>query len=105
MKTLSAIAWGFADNLIHRAADVTLKERRKLVLVPWEAPLRCIRLENMRKLSNPGVVILPPVPTFCTRPHSLDDVVDHVVARVLDQFGWSWSRARRWEGRLERGAE
>jgi 4-hydroxy-3-polyprenylbenzoate decarboxylase len=105
MKTLSAIACGFADDLIHRAADVTLKERRKLVLVPREAPLSSIHLENMLKLSNLGVVILPPVPAFYTHPRSLDDVVDHVVARVLDQFGWSWSRARRWEGRLERGAE
>jgi 4-hydroxy-3-polyprenylbenzoate decarboxylase len=102
MKTLAAIACGFADDLIHRAADVTLKERRRLVLVPREAPLSSIHLENMLKLSNLGAVILPPVPAFYTHPRSVDDVVDHVVARVLDQFGWSWGRLRRWEGRLER---
>lgn len=105
MKTLAAIACGFADDLIHRAADVTLKERRKLVLVPREAPLSSIHLENMLKLSNLGVVILPPVPAFYTHPRSLDDVIDHVVARVLDQFGWTWARARRWDGRLERPGE
>ncbi len=103
MKTLAAIACGFADDLIHRVADVTLKERRRLVLVPREAPLSSIHLENMLKLSNLGVVILPPVPAFYTHPRSVDDVVDHVVARVLDQFGWSWKRARRWDGRLEGG--
>jgi len=102
MKTLAASACGFADDLIHRAADVTLKERRRLVLVPREAPLSSIHLENMLKLSNLGAVILPPVPAFYTHPRSVDDVVDHVVARVLDQFGWSWGRLRRWEGRLER---
>lgn len=105
MKTLAAIACGFADDLIHRAADVTLKERRKLVLVPREAPLSSIHLENMLKLSNLGVVILPPVPAFYIHPRSLDEVVDHVVARVLDQFGWSWGRARRWDGRMQRATE
>ncbi|MCL6499305.1 MAG: UbiX family flavin prenyltransferase [Firmicutes bacterium] len=105
MKTLAAIACGFADDLIHRAADVTLKERRKLVLVPREAPLSSIHLENMLKLSNLGAVILPPVPAFYTHPRSLDEVVDHVVARVLDQFGWSWGRARRWDGRMQRATE
>lgn len=100
MKTLAAIACGFADNLIHRAADVTLKERRRLVLVPREAPLSSIHLENMLKLSNLGAVILPPVPAFYTHPRTVADVVDHVVARVLDQFGLRWGRARRWEGKL-----
>ncbi len=104
MKTLAAIACGFADDLIHRAADVTLKERRKLVLVPRETPFSSIHLENMLKLSNLGVVILPPVPAFYHHPRTVEEVVDHVVARVLDQFGWSWSRARRWEGRLERAS-
>ncbi len=102
-KTLAAIACGFADDLIQRAADVTLKERRRLVLVPREAPLSSIHLENMLKLSNLGAVILPPVPAFYTRPRNLDDLADQVVARALDQFGWSWSSARRWEGKLERG--
>ncbi len=105
MKTLAAMACGFADDLIHRAADVTLKERRRLVLVPREAPLSSIHLKNMLKLSNLGAVILPPVPAFYTHPRSLDEVVDHVVARVLDQFGWSWSRARRWDGRMQRSPD
>ncbi len=101
MKTLAAVAHGFSDTLIHRAADVVLKERRKLVLVPRETPLNSIHLENMLKLSNLGAVILPPVPAFYNHPRTLEDVVDYVVARVLDQFGLHWGRARRWEGRLE----
>ena len=86
-KTLAAIAHGVGDNLIHRAADVILKERRKLVLAVREAPLSDIHLENMLKLSRMGAVVMPPVPAFYTRPQSLDDVVNHTVARLLDQFG------------------
>ena len=86
-RTLGAIANGFGDTLIHRAADVVLKERRKLVLAVREAPLSDIHLENMLKLSRMGVVICPPVPAFYTRPASIDQLVDQSVSRLLDQFG------------------
>src|SRR5215813_12854496 len=85
VRTLAAIAHGHGDNLIHRAADVILKERRKLVLLLREAPLSDIHLENMLKLSRMGVVIMPPMPAFYTNPQSLDDVVNHTVMRALDQ--------------------
>jgi 4-hydroxy-3-polyprenylbenzoate decarboxylase len=96
-KTLAAIATGTGDSLIHRAADVILKERRRLVLVVRETPLSEIHLENMLKLSRMGTVILPPVPAFYTKPVTLDDVVEQTVARVLDQFGIE-SAAPRWTG-------
>src|SRR5438876_8154121 len=86
MRTLSAIAHGLGDNLIHRAADVVLKERRRLVLAVREAPLSEIHLENMLKLSRMGVVIVPPVPAFYTKPQTIDDLVDFTVARLLDQL-------------------
>src|SRR3982751_2676233 len=82
-KTLAAVAHGYSDNLVHRAADVILKERRKLVLVVREAPLSEVHLENMLKLSRMGVVMLPPMPAFYNHPQSVDDVVNHIVARVL----------------------
>src|SRR5213083_311499 len=87
MRTLAAIAHGLGDNLIHRAADVVLKERRKLLLAPREAPLNDIHLENMLKLSRMGVVICPPMPGFYQHPASIDDLVRHSVVRMLDQFG------------------
>ena len=86
MRTLAAIAHGLGDNLIHRAADVILKERRKLVLVVRESPFSEIHLENMLKLSRMGVVILPPVPAFYNNPQNLDDMVNHITMRVIDQF-------------------
>jgi len=101
-RTLGAIAHGFGDSLIHRAADVVLKERRKLVLAVREAPLNDIHLENMLKLARMGVTILPPVPAFYNKPQTIDDLVDHVVARVLDQFGIPAEFARRWDGRMTR---
>jgi 4-hydroxy-3-polyprenylbenzoate decarboxylase len=101
-KTLGAIATGVGDNLLHRAADVVLKERRKLVLVVRETPLSEIHLENLLKLSRMGAVILPPVPAFYHNPRSLDDVVDHSVARVLDQFGLD-AGAPRWSGNMGAG--
>jgi len=97
-KTLAAIAHGFGDNLIHRAADVILKERRTLLLAVREAPLSEIHLENMLKLSRMGVVILPPVPAFYNHPRTIDDVVDHTVARMLDVFGLEVRGAVRWAG-------
>ena len=96
MGTLGAIAGGLADNLIERAADVMLKERRPLVLVPRETPLSAIHLENMLKLARAGAVILPPAPGFYTRPQSVGDVIDFVVARVLDHLGVAHDLVRRW---------
>lgn len=102
MKSLAAISCGLADNLIHRAADVVLKERRKLVLVPRETPLSEIHLENMLRLSRLGAVMLPPMPAFYNHPATLDDMINHVVARVLDQFGLHADFARRWDGTMSR---
>ena len=96
MGTLGAIAHGLADNLIERAADVMLKERRPLVLVPRETPLSAIHLDNMLKLAHAGAVILPPAPGFYTRPQSVADVVDFVVARVLDQLAVPHELVPRW---------
>jgi 4-hydroxy-3-polyprenylbenzoate decarboxylase len=104
-KTLAAIAHGYGDNLIHRAADVVLKERRKLVLAVREAPLSDIHLENMLKLSRMGVVILPPVPAFYSHPASLDDIVEHTVARLMDQFGLESPAAVRWAGEMNVNTE
>lgn len=94
--TLGAIAAGLADNLIHRAADVMLKERRRLVLVPRETPLSTIHLANMLTLAQAGAVILPPAPGFYNDPKSIGDLVDFVVARVLDQLGVEHSLQPRW---------
>jgi flavin prenyltransferase len=99
VRTLSAIASGHGDNLVHRAADVILKERRKLVLMVREAPLSDIHLENMLKLSRMGVVITPPVPAFYTNPQSLDDVINHIVMRGLDAIGIHLDVGDRWAGR------
>ena len=103
MKTLAAIAHGHGEDLVHRAADVVLKERRRLVLAVREAPLNTIHLENMLKLSRMGVVISPPVPAFYNRPRSLDDVVDHTVARILDLFDIHLDVAERWSGTMKAG--
>jgi 4-hydroxy-3-polyprenylbenzoate decarboxylase len=96
MGALGAIAGGLADNLIERAADVMLKERRPLVLVARETPLSAIHLENMLKLARAGAVILPPSPGFYTRPQSVGDLVDFVVARVLDHLGVHHDLVPRW---------
>lgn len=98
MKTLAGIRAGYADTLLIRAADVTLKERRRLVLVPRETPLSEIHLDNMLALTRMGARIVPPMPAFYNAPTSIDDLIDHVVTRVLDQFGLSAAKARRWEG-------
>ena len=96
MGTLAAIAQGLADNLIERAADVVLKEGRKLILVPRETPLSAIHLENMLRLARAGAVILPPSPGFYHHPQTVADVVDFVVARILDQLAVPHALLRRW---------
>lgn len=98
MKTLAGIRAGYGDGLITRAADVTLKERRKLVLVVRETPLSEIHLENMLSLARMGVCIFPPVPAFYTLPSTIDEMADTIVARVLDQFGVTVPETRRWAG-------
>jgi flavin prenyltransferase len=99
-KTLASIAHGYGDNLIHRAADVTLKERRRLVLAVREAPLSDIHLENMLKLSRMGAVILPPLPAFYNHPRTVEDIVSHTVSRMLDQFGLETPESVRWKGEM-----
>ncbi|AUH50203.1 aromatic acid decarboxylase [Chromobacterium sp. ATCC 53434] len=96
MGTLASIRHGLSDNLIERAADVCIKERRTLVLVPRETPLSAIHLENMLDLARLGVVILPPSPGFYTHPASVDDMVDFVVSRILDQLGVAQTLTPRW---------
>ncbi|WP_405667361.1 non-oxidative hydroxyarylic acid decarboxylases subunit B [Streptomyces sp. NBC_01166] len=98
MKTLAGIRAGYADGLVGRAADVVLKERRKLVLVPRETPLGEIHLENMLDLARKGVQMVPPMPAFYNHPRSVDDIVDHVTARILDQFDLPAPAAKRWDG-------
>ena len=98
MGTLGAIASGAGTNLIHRAADVTLKEGRKLVIVPRESPYNAIHLENMLRLSRAGARILPASPGFYHRPQSIEELVDHLVFRILDQFGVPHSQRTQWQG-------
>jgi 4-hydroxy-3-polyprenylbenzoate decarboxylase len=98
MKTLAAVRTGYGEGLIPRAADVTLKERRRLVMVPRELPLSEIHLENMLTLSRIGAVMVPPVPAFYTRPETVEDIVTHIAARALDQFGLELPGVPRWSG-------
>lgn len=100
MRTLGSIASGSGEHLVHRAADVVLKERRRLVLVPRKSPLSELHLENMLKLARMGVTMVPPMPAFYNHPKSIGDIVDHIVVRVLDQFGISAPFAKRWDGRM-----
>jgi 4-hydroxy-3-polyprenylbenzoate decarboxylase len=104
-KSLAAIAHGYGENLIHRAADVVLKERRKLVLAVREAPLSSIHLENMLTLSRMGAMVMPPLPAFYNHPRTIDDIVDYTVARLLDQFGLEVSGAERWVGEMGVGTD
>jgi len=96
MGTLAAVACGMSDNLIDRAADVVLKEGRKLILVPRETPFSVIHLENMLRLARMGAVILPPNPGFYHQPRTLDDLVNFIVARILDQLGIAQALVPRW---------
>jgi 4-hydroxy-3-polyprenylbenzoate decarboxylase len=97
MSTLGAIAHGTGTNLVHRAADVTLKEGRRLILVPRETPLTAIHLENMLKLSRLGVVMLPAMPGFYHRPAAIEEVIDMIVMRILDQMGINVELLPRWD--------
>lgn len=100
MNTLAAAACGLADNLILRAADCTLKEGRRLILVPRETPLSAIHLENMLRLARLGVRIIPPIPSFYTHPETIAELVDGSLARVLDHLGVAHDLAPRWPGRV-----
>ncbi|HYT92823.1 MAG TPA: UbiX family flavin prenyltransferase, partial [Gemmataceae bacterium] len=96
MGTVAAIAHGLSQNLIHRAADVHLKERRKLILIPRETPLSLVQLRNLTLCAEAGAVVLPAMPGFYTRPQSLQDAVDFVVGRICDQLGVEHQLFRRW---------
>lgn len=96
MSTLASIASGIGTNLIHRAADVTLKERRSLILVPRETPLSRIHLRNMLAASEAGAVIMPPCPAFYSHPQSIQDILDHTAGRILDQINVPHTLGRRW---------
>src|SRR5258706_15971569 len=98
MKTLAAVAHAHADQLGSRAADVVLKERRRLVLLPRETPLNLAHLRNMTAVTEMGAIVFPPVPAFYSRPKSLDDIVAHTVGRVLDLFGVHSATLKRWQG-------
>jgi len=98
IKTLSDIAYSHADNLIARAADVVLKERRRLVIVPRETPLHTGHCELMLKASQIGAIICPPAPAFYTRPKTIDDLIDHTVGRILDLFDIEDTNIQRWSG-------
>ena len=96
MRSLGEIANGLSSNLLTRAADVALKERRRLVLLPRETPLHAIHLRNMMRLAEAGAVIAPPVPAFYNRPQTLGDVIDHTLGRVLDLFDLDTGAVKRW---------
>ena len=99
MKTAAAIACGYAENLIGRAADVVLKEGKRLVLVPRESPLNAIQLENLLRLARVGVAIVPPTPPFYQRPSTVPELIDQIVGRILDQVGLYTDLTKRWSGR------
>jgi len=105
MKTLAAIATGLADNLVSRAADVVLKERRRLVLMVRETPLNLAHLRNMTTVTEMGGIVYPPVPSFYAKPESLEAMVNQTVGRVLDLFDIESGLVRRWQGVTGNGAE
>jgi len=99
MNTLAAISTGITNNLIHRAADVCLKEKRPLILLPRETPFSLIHLKNMTRVAKAGAIIMPPSPGFYTRPETIDDLVDTIVARAIDHLGVDHELVKRWGGR------
>jgi len=101
MGTLARVAAGFSSNLVERAADVALKEGRTLILVPRETPLSALHLENMLRLARLGAIVLPAAPGFYHHPKSVDDLVQHVVGKILDRLGLAHARGARWQGELE----
>jgi 4-hydroxy-3-polyprenylbenzoate decarboxylase len=101
MKTLAAVAHAHADDLISRAADVVLKERRRLVVMPREAPLNLAHLRNMVAVTEMGGIVFPPLPAFYAKPESIEDMVGHTVARVLELFGIPAPKLARWQGLKE----
>ncbi len=105
MGTLGRVAAGFSSNLVERAADVALKEARPLILVPRETPLSHIHLENMLRLARAGAVILPAAPGFYHHPRTIEDLLEHVVGKILDRLGIEHRRGARWRGELEPPAE
>jgi 4-hydroxy-3-polyprenylbenzoate decarboxylase len=105
MKTLAAVAHGLSDNLIARAADVVLKERRRLILMVRETPFNLAHLRNMTAVTEMGGVVFPPVPGFYQRPATIDDMVDHTVARVLDLLDIEHTLAPQWHGLTPRGSD
>ena len=98
MKMLASVAHGFGDDLVTRAADVALKERRRLVVVPREAPLNLAHIRNMAAVTEMGGIVFPPVPAFYAKPASIEDMVQHTVSRLLDLFGIETPETERWEG-------
>jgi polyprenyl P-hydroxybenzoate/phenylacrylic acid decarboxylase-like protein len=98
MKTLAGVAHAYADDLVSRAADVVLKERRRLVLVPRETPLNLAHLRNMVAVTEMGGIVMPPMPAFYAHPKSIDDLVNHTLGRLLDLFGIRSTKIKRWQG-------
>ena len=105
VKTLAAIASGNGDDLITRSADVALKERRPLVLLVRESPLSVIHLENMLKVARAGAIVTPPMPAFYNHPKTIEDIVDHILTRALDQVGLASETSARWDGALIKRTE
>ncbi|MDP8262693.1 MAG: flavin prenyltransferase UbiX [Candidatus Ancaeobacter aquaticus] len=103
MNTLSALAVGRSENLLERAADVTLKEGRQLIIIPRETPFTAIHLENMLKLTHAGAAVIPPIPAFYHDPQSIDDLINYVITKILDRMGVDTNIMNRWDGVKNKG--